>query len=138
MQKILSGSLQSLLALREPELLMKAKSEVSLSCTSQSLSLGLNNGRSPRPSVTSGDHSAIIDEEDNGQAASRNGRVSACELSAAFRKPRRARSLEMVNCGAMWSSFVEEIVLKKGERGLGFSILDYQVRRFPKFDLAQQ
>ena len=27
----------------------------------------------------------------------------------------------------MWSSFVEEIVLDKGERGLGFSILDYQV-----------
>ena len=41
---------------------------------------------------------------------------------------RLSKSLEALNCGAMWSSFVEEIVLEKGERGLGFSILDYQVR----------
>ena len=40
---------------------------------------------------------------------------------------RLSKSLEALNCGAMWSSFVEEIVLEKGERGLGFSILDYQV-----------
>ena len=40
---------------------------------------------------------------------------------------RLSKSLEALNCGAMWSSFVEEIVLDKGERGLGFSILDYQV-----------
>lgn len=27
----------------------------------------------------------------------------------------------------MWSSEVEYVVLEKGEKGLGFSILDYQV-----------
>ena len=42
-QKILSGSLQSLLASKEPEILVKAKSEVSLACTtSQSLSVELS------------------------------------------------------------------------------------------------
>ena len=42
--------------------------------------------------------------------------------------PKRiSKSLEVLNCGAMWSSFVEELVLVKGEKGLGFSILDYQV-----------
>jgi hypothetical protein len=44
-QKILSGSLQSLLASREPELLLKAKSDVSLACTtSQSISMDLSSG----------------------------------------------------------------------------------------------
>ena len=40
----------------------------------------------------------------------------------------RSRSLEPLNSSAMWSSEVELIVLIKGEKGLGFSILDYQVR----------
>jgi hypothetical protein len=41
----LSGSLQSLLALREPEFLLKAKSDVSLACTtSQSISMDLSSG----------------------------------------------------------------------------------------------
>jgi len=46
LQKILSGSLQSLLASsREPELLLKAKSDVSLACTtSQSISMDLSSG----------------------------------------------------------------------------------------------
>ena len=39
-----------------------------------------------------------------------------------------SRSLEPLNSAAMWSSEVEEIVLVKGEKGLGFSILDYQVK----------
>ena len=39
----------------------------------------------------------------------------------------RSRSLEPLNSAAMWSEEVEEIVLIKGEKGLGFSILDYQV-----------
>lgn len=30
---------------------------------------------------------------------------------------------------AMWESEVQSIELEKGEGGLGFSILDYQVRR---------
>lgn len=30
---------------------------------------------------------------------------------------------------AMWESEIQDIELEKGERGLGFSILDYQVRK---------
>jgi hypothetical protein len=35
----------------------------------------------------------------------------------------------------MWSTDVEEIVLVKGEKGLGFSILDYQVNTDPARNL---
>lgn len=38
------------------------------------------------------------------------------------------RSLEPLTGLAMWSSEPQIIELIKGERGLGFSILDYQVR----------
>ena len=38
----------------------------------------------------------------------------------------RSRSLEIFSDPATWSRDVEEIVLTKGEAGLGFSILDYQ------------
>lgn len=37
----------------------------------------------------------------------------------------KSRSLEVTNL-AMWADEVEYIELKKGDRGLGFSILDYQ------------
>lgn len=40
----------------------------------------------------------------------------------------RSRSLEPITGLAMWSSEPHIIELVKGERGLGFSILDYQVR----------
>ena len=104
MQKILSGSLQSLLAAREPELLMKAKSEVSLVCTtSQTLSL-----------------------DGNGGASLQSGSVPNPSSSPLLLRG-RAKSLEHLSCGAMWSSFVDEVVLIKKEKGLGFSILDYQV-----------
>lgn len=39
------------------------------------------------------------------------------------------RSLEPLTGLAMWSSEPQIIELIKGERGLGFSILDYQVRK---------
>ena len=39
----------------------------------------------------------------------------------------RSRSLEIFSDPATWSRDVEEILLTKGEAGLGFSILDYQV-----------
>ena len=39
----------------------------------------------------------------------------------------RSKSLEGLSSLAMWEPHVEEVVLKKGEKGLGFSILDYQV-----------
>lgn len=39
----------------------------------------------------------------------------------------KSRSLEPLTGLAMWSSEPQVIELVKGERGLGFSILDYQV-----------
>lgn len=39
------------------------------------------------------------------------------------------RSLEPLTGLAMWSSEPVNVELVKGERGLGFSILDYQVRQ---------
>ena len=39
----------------------------------------------------------------------------------------KSRSLEPLSGLAMWSSEPVVIVLEKGDRGLGFSILDYQV-----------
>lgn len=42
----------------------------------------------------------------------------------------RSRSLEPLTGLAMWSSQPQLIELMKGERGLGFSILDYQVGFF--------
>ena len=41
---------------------------------------------------------------------------------------RMSKSLEPLNTSAMWEKSTEEVVLNKGEKGLGFSILDYQVR----------
>lgn len=121
MQKILSGSLQSLLtALRPPEeLLVKAKSEVSLvACTtpSQSISLDLNNSRLGSTSTSTSKRP--------------NSSFSGSTIGPVPGQLRvRSKSLENMNCGAMWSSFVEEVILKKGDKGLGFSILDYQVSR---------
>ncbi len=40
----------------------------------------------------------------------------------------KSRSLEPLTGLAMWSPELVEVHLQKGERGLGFSILDYQVR----------
>ena len=40
----------------------------------------------------------------------------------------KSRSLEPLSGLAMWSSEPVVICLEKGDRGLGFSILDYQVR----------
>ncbi|XP_034934765.1 patj homolog isoform X2 [Chelonus insularis] len=44
----------------------------------------------------------------------------------------KSRSLEPLTNFAMWSTEYQEIKLKKGERGLGFSILDYQDPVNPK------
>ena len=46
---------------------------------------------------------------------------------ASFNKSYRSRSLEPLSGLATWSSEPQMIELIKGERGLGFSILDYQV-----------
>lgn len=42
----------------------------------------------------------------------------------------KSRSLEPLTGLAMWSTEPQHIELIKGERGLGFSILDYQVYNF--------
>lgn len=42
----------------------------------------------------------------------------------------KSRSLEPLTGLAMWSSEAQIIELMKGDRGLGFSILDYQVGLF--------
>ena len=39
---------------------------------------------------------------------------------------RKSQSLDQLNSQAMWRSETEEVVLEKGDKGLGFSILDYQ------------
>ena len=51
----------------------------------------------------------------------------------------KSRSLEPLTGLAMWSSEPQIIELVKGERGLGFSILDYQVKEIEyKFSLSCQ
>jgi multiple PDZ domain protein len=49
----------------------------------------------------------------------------------------KSRSLEPLTGLAMWSSEPQVIELVKGDRGLGFSILDYQVNFFPLVYLLQ-
>lgn len=44
---------------------------------------------------------------------------------------KKSRSLEPLNTLAMWSNEPVVIELRKGDKGLGFSILDYQVSFFP-------
>lgn len=51
---------------------------------------------------------------------------SSFNLEASFSKM-KSRSLEPLTGLAMWSSEPQVIELLKGDRGLGFSILDYQV-----------
>lgn len=51
--------------------------------------------------------------------------TSSCNTETSFSKM-RSRSLEPLTGLAMWSSEPQIIELVKGERGLGFSILDYQ------------
>ena len=48
----------------------------------------------------------------------------------------KSRSLEPLTNLAMWSAEPVVIELKKGDKGLGFSILDYQVRVTKAWDLA--
>ena len=55
--------------------------------------------------------------------------AAAAAAAAERSSKRRSRSLEnlaLSTAGAMWSALVSEVVLNKGDRGLGFSILDYQ------------
>lgn len=79
-QKILAGSLQTLIPTSESSRLVKAKSETSIASS------------------------------------------LASEATAS-----RSRSLELVAGLPMWSDEPTIVELNKGDHGLGFSILDYQV-----------
>jgi hypothetical protein len=148
LQKILSGSLQSLLASKDPELLLKAKSEVSLSCTtSQSLSVELSTAtlgastasttqpHNPNlPQISSNNTVDLFSSNNTSQIESsaivHSSRIQSprqCE-SVLLQQRKKSQSLEQLNSQsqAMWKSDVEEVILAKGHKGLGFSILDYQ------------
>ena len=103
-----------MLASKEPELLPKAKSEVSLACTtSQSLSVELSTGAAIGHKTT--------------QKTSKQSSKSTTPVNTPLTPPKlKSRSLDQLNCQAMWKDQVEEVVLTKTDRGLGFSILDYQ------------
>jgi hypothetical protein len=74
--------------------------------------------------------------------AKSDGSLASTSVSPAADSPlsksHRSRSLEPLSGLATWSSEPQVIELVKGERGLGFSILDYQVLFFFFFFLAQQ
>ena len=206
-QKILSGSLQSLLASKETDLLLKAKSEVSLSCNTFSHSLSLscsttnasadtrqrgdeliidnktiiltnsasadqiagnhNTTRLPQepskfiPSMpcssktpnNSGTSSVqtfsintgtlsnsphinkeiqtpldLVSKKTDTKKGNNNADTRIVSGHLSDQNKRMSKSLEPLNTSAMWEKSTEEVVLNKGEKGLGFSILDYQVR----------
>ena len=51
---------------------------------------------------------------------------SVAATTAAASTKRKSQSLDQLNSQAMWRSETEEVMLEKGDKGLGFSILDYQ------------
>ena len=64
--------------------------------------------------------------------SSKQTSVKSTNTSSLIEQSKRiSKSLEPLNTTAMWQDTTEEVVLTKGEKGLGFSILDYQVK-FPK------
>ena len=208
-QKILSGSLQSLLASKETDLLLKAKSEVSLSCNTFSHSLSLscsttnasadtrqrgdeliidnktitltnsasadqiaghhNTTRLPQDSkvilsmpcssqtpnnsgtsvissvqnfsINTGTSSTsphtnkeirtpldLVSRKTDTKKGNSNADTHILSGYLSDQNKRMSKSLEPLNTSAMWEKSTEEVVLNKGEKGLGFSILDYQVR----------
>lgn len=66
----------------------------------------------------------LVKAKSDGSLASAT--TTATVTDASFNKI-KSRSLEPLTGLAMWSSEPQIIELVKGERGLGFSILDYQV-----------
>jgi hypothetical protein len=67
----------------------------------------------------------LVKAKSDGSLASTT--TTATATDASFSKM-KSRSHEPLTGLAMWSSEPQIIELTKGERGLGFSILDYQVR----------
>jgi len=141
----LESSAEKHSALPEPgELLFKAKSDISLAVASNSpsVSIRLANEGGDQESIGRGGNG---EEASSAQPTSSPLPATSAVLAltaqtvASAPIPRRtsissmrqAKSLETLTVGAMWSSFVEEIILEKGPVGLGFSILDYQDPQSP-------
>jgi hypothetical protein len=51
---------------------------------------------------------------------------SLCHVTNVDLSPLNSPAIEPVSGSAMWGSEIDIVELNKGERGLGFSILDYQ------------
>ena len=111
---ILSGPAE----LQEKSLRLQTTSEIQL------LSRFLQN-------ILGGSLQSLIPPGDRLVKAKSDGSLASTSVSPAADSPlsksHRSRSLEPLSGLATWSSEPQVIELVKGERGLGFSILDYQV-----------
>ncbi|XP_071445203.1 patj homolog [Hetaerina americana] len=132
-RSILGGSLQNLLP--STDRLVKAKSDGSLASSSTATATASSAAHTPgaashapttptfsSPSSSSAPGSSSGPSADAAPTSDMSLGVSSGGLSAKM----RSRSLEPLTGLAMWSSEPQVIELIKGERGLGFSILDYQ------------
>lgn len=72
----------------------------------------------------------LVKAKSDGSLASATTTATVTDASLSKMK---SRSLEPLTGLAMWSSEPQIIELVKGERGLGFSILDYQVKSNDSF-----
>lgn len=77
----------------------------------------------------------LVKAKSDGSLASTTTTATATDASSSKMK---SRSLEPLTGLAMWSSEPQIIELVKGERGLGFSILDYQVKTKPYDSIAKK
>ncbi len=82
--------------------------------------------------ILGGSLQSLIPPSDRLVKAKSDGSLASTSVSAAADSPLsksyRSRSLEPLSGLATWSSEPQVIELIKGDRGLGFSILDYQVQ----------
>lgn len=81
--------------------------------------------------ILGGSLQSLIPPGDRLVKAKSDGSLASTSVSPAADSPlsksHRSRSLEPLSGLATWSSEPQIIELVKGDRGLGFSILDYQV-----------
>ncbi|KAG8223742.1 hypothetical protein J437_LFUL003107 [Ladona fulva] len=131
-QSILGGSLQNLLPTTDR--LVKAKSDGSLASSSTATATISSAAHTPGAShaPTTPTFSSPSSSSAPGSSSGPSGDVGAGDISlglgvgGGLSAKMRSRSLEPLTGLAMWSSEPQVIELVKGERGLGFSILDYQ------------
>ena len=67
----------------------------------------------------------LVKAKSDGSLASSGATTSVTDTTSMSRL--RSRSMEPLSGLAMWASEPQVFLLEKAERGLGFSILDYQV-----------